>query len=680
VEGEVVRKLSDGLYWVGQADRGGRLQCNPYLLLWGGSAVLFDPGSVLDGEEVLQNVSTLHPIGKIDAVVLSHQDPDLCSALPLLERSGFSGVICCHERTAAIVRYYGVGSEFYYINRFKYRYRLEDGSVIKFIPAPYLHFPGAIMTYLPDQRALLSGDLFGAFGAGSLFARDDYAEAMKTFHESYMPSHDILGAVMSELSSYDITLICPQHGSIITENVDNYIEILRDLPCGRFLEPLRKNLEEAGGYRALCSEVVKRYAAIFGIKAVGEVYRKSPIVLDYRKREVLSSPYSGEELWNEFFSLAALKKGMKWLTLVSPLVEQMSRTYGIALPSYFDSLVFDVSRQQDTLNAKVQKLENSKLELESKLHELEESLVRCPVTKLYNRSFFTTYLSNELQKYPSEPFPFALMLLSIDNLEDINVNYGSEEGNASLQNLSYILRQAGEENFRAFKLEGGHFALYMKQVSKEEAVEKANTIKNTVYESPIFIARVSVSVGLMHAQDLPPSGYAAKTAGAALLQEALQIARFRLKSAKKRGKNSLVFESEYDTRANASVLVLLIDLPGLQRDLIERELTQRGFRVVIAEDGLDGREAVFREEPDLIISELMVPKKGALTLRRELLDTARYRDIPFLLISHSKDENSVSRAQRLGIYHYFKRPVILAELTGIVEMISQARIREQTSL
>ncbi len=181
--------LADGFWWVGAQLVEKNLQCNPYLLIQGGSSILFDAGSVLDFEVVSKQVQSLIDIDKLDAIVCSHQDPDLCSALPLFEEAGFKGVYCCHQRAASLIAFYGVKRPFYYVNFHEYSYPLADGTTIKFLPAPYLHFPGAIMSYLQNQKVLVSGDLFGSIGTNwQLYATDEYEEGMKTYHESYMPS------------------------------------------------------------------------------------------------------------------------------------------------------------------------------------------------------------------------------------------------------------------------------------------------------------------------------------------------------------------------------------------------------------------------------------------------------------------------------------------------------------
>lgn len=79
-------QIAEGIFWVGSSEIQSDLRCNPYLLLDSDEAVLFEPGSVLDFEYVLDNIKKIVPLEKIKYIVLGHQDPDLCSSIPLFEK------------------------------------------------------------------------------------------------------------------------------------------------------------------------------------------------------------------------------------------------------------------------------------------------------------------------------------------------------------------------------------------------------------------------------------------------------------------------------------------------------------------------------------------------------------------------------------------------------------------
>lgn len=669
-------EVAEGLWWVGSGITTAGLQCNSYLLIQGGNAVVFDPGSVIDADIVMDKVASLVPLEQLDAIVCSHQDPDLCSAIPLFEKHGFKGVICCHERAAMLIAYYGISSPFHTVCTSAFRYKLADGTSIRFLVAPYLHFPGAIMSYLPRQKALISGDLFGSItNQWTLFAGPDYAEEMKTFHENYMPSHDILKPAMSQLLRYDIDVICPQHGSIINTDVRTYIEILRDLPCGFFMDPLRKNLIKSGGIISLCDQILKRYLAVHGTKEVREVFDKSPFTIDYQQKRMAKTAVAESDVWDSFFQLVYERKGMEWITMVAPAVELLCKEYSISLPEIFETITFNSQQNMDMMNVRFQELENRKLELEARLKHVEESLYRDPITNLYNQEFHDLFMAEEMISYRVKKQPFAFLLLGIDNLSNINLDFGREEGDATMRTLAYVLRQHTGVLEQLFRLAGGIFAIHYLDVLQEDAILKADTLLNTITESELFIVPLTVSMGLYHSDELPER---VLEDSEQMRQVVVQSARFRLKVAKKQGGGTLVHDTSVTGGARTAFVILLIDTPGIQRDIVQRALERERYHVIVASDGAEGRRMTEDEHPDIIVSELLVPKLGAFTLRKELLSSVETRRIPFLLMSVNKNEETVGRALELGIIHFFQRPVMVPELVGVVGNIaSKLQLQEE---
>ena len=65
-------EIAKNIYWVGGRGQQGGLNCNPYLLVDEEEALLIDPGSVLDFEDVLENVLSIVPLEKIKYVILHH--------------------------------------------------------------------------------------------------------------------------------------------------------------------------------------------------------------------------------------------------------------------------------------------------------------------------------------------------------------------------------------------------------------------------------------------------------------------------------------------------------------------------------------------------------------------------------------------------------------------------------
>jgi diguanylate cyclase (GGDEF)-like protein len=659
--------IAEGLWWVGDDLCSAELHCNPYLLLERGSAILFEPGSTLDAEVVMAKVKMLIPLEKLEAIVVSHQDPDLCSAIPIFEKHGFSGSIVCHQRAANIIQFYGVHSPFYFVDQNNFRYKLKNGEELRFLYAPYLHFPAAIMTYLQRQKALISGDLFGAIADNwYLYAPDDYQESMKTFHETYMPSHEILEPVMNQLLKLELRLICPQHGSIIAKDCQKYVEILKNLQCGFFMHPFKKNLADDGGYKELCNQVIKRYFSIYGSKKVRQVFEGSGITIDYPNKVIESSVFSEETIWEEFFNLVVSKKGMRWITIIFPLVEKLALQYEIGLPKPFESLIFTAQQNIDLMSDKYKELEKKELALQSLIQETKD---RCPITGLYNQEYFNRFFSKEILNFSYAEKSFGLIFLSIDNLQNINMDFGRLEGDGALKTLSTLVQNAfpNKEEY-LFKLQGGLFAIYLPNTKRAPVVERADIFCHAIYESESFIVPVTISAGIFHTDRMND---ARQFDNDTLQDVALQTTLFRLKLAKKQGGNKIVADSSRVGTANSSLSIMLIANEGIERNLIREALLLEGYHVSLAQNGLEALHLIEKDCPDIIICELMTSKLNGFSLRKELLKKSLFSDLPFILFSSNKNENTVSRSIGLGISHFFACPVMLIELIGVVGLYAK---------
>lgn len=228
--------ITRDIFWVGFNEEGSQLRCNPYLLMDGEDVILFDPGSLTHFPIVMRKVIDLINPEFITAVVASHQDPDICSNLPVLEDvvANKDLKIIAHINTIRLIRHFGVRSQFYDVAENDFKLVLKSGRVLEFIFTPYLHSPGAIATYDPQTKTLFSSDIFGAISdTWSLFSDQNFPQNMDAFHQAYMPSNKNLKQCMEKLEKYDIQRILPQHGSAIEgDDVKVAIDHLKQLPCG----------------------------------------------------------------------------------------------------------------------------------------------------------------------------------------------------------------------------------------------------------------------------------------------------------------------------------------------------------------------------------------------------------------------------------------------------------------
>ncbi|MBC3900326.1 response regulator [Acetobacterium malicum] len=658
-------EIAAGIYWVGGCAQDGGLHCNPYLIIEGNEGVLIDPGSVLDFEDVYENVCSLIALEKIKYVILQHQDPDLCSAVPLFEKAGAKFEIVTHWRTQTLVKYYGIQSNYYIINENNFLLKLKSGRTLGFVLTPYLHFPGAFTSYDYQTKTLFSSDLFGAFSyEWSLYAGEDYLEKMKTFHEHYMPSNSILRPVMEMFLGMDIAMIVPQHGSIIKGNVISYIKALRDLECGTLLNPIKRDLAKSGGYMGICSAVLKRLGSIFNQESVRELVADMELTLD-DNLNITDYNVTGNELWNLIFEQILVRKGISWLIVIEPLTETLSKEYDIPMPEVFESHIKKIEDEASSLSEQNRMLKEVNTRLESSIQESQNKLIRCAITGLYNFSFFKNYLASEINSIFtdfSEQNP-GLIVISLDNIERIEYLYGHDEVEAVQRNVVFILEALKEGNEMLFKLQGFTFAFYIPQTTKEAALVFAEKIRNSVATSEKFIEKVTASIGLAWLSEIREKAeYHGK------LDEAFyNVVAMRTKIARNMGRNIVCSQSSITEYTEDIGKILIADSDEISVDVLKTALENINYRVIAISDGQTAMQIARDEKPLLIISEVMIPKMDGFLFREEMLTDSSTSKIPFIYLSYLKNDESVLRASSLGVEHYFKKPFMLSELMGVIQ-------------
>ncbi|MGB5823886.1 MAG: diguanylate cyclase [Proteocatella sp.] len=653
-------ELKKGIFWVGADLQYEGLQCNPYLIVDGDEAILIDPGSVLDFKYVFKNVTEIISLDKIKYVVLHHQDPDLCSSVTLFEEKGARFKVITHWRTHLLTNYYGIKSEYYLVDENNFSIRLKSGRELKFIPTPYLHFSGAIATYDPSSKILFSSDLFGGIlSEWKLYADESYIESMKAFHEHYMPSNDILSSVMKMFLTMDIDMIAPQHGCIIKENVKEHMIALRDLDCGMFMNHIKSELAKNGGLKHILGFVLKRYASIFGGAELLEVIGKLDMNIDENTFEVIDYNYRSSEIWNLLFETILDKKGIHWLIIIEPLVEKLAKEYDIEKPRLFESNIKSSEEKLYLYHNEIAQLKEMNETLKTDVKAIEEKLTICPVTRLYNKEFYNSYMRNLDLKQGVN----SLIVLTLDNWDHIINKFGYDEVNVILSNIAYIIKNELDNNSLAFRLDGSYFALYLAGKNKEEAVAIAEKIRNQVAQSTVFIEQTTLSLGVISTDEYDDS--TESTDRKSFLNNKAFI---RVKHARKNGMNRVCSLSEAEDNIVKKYKIAIADTDKIHIEVLKRYFESVDFEVYIAIDGDELLSIINETMPDIVVSEVMLQKSDVFLVREKALQNSYTKNIPFILVSHLKNEDSVSRAINLGICNYLRKPYIMKELLGIVDL------------
>ena len=120
-------------------------------------------------------------------------------------------------------------------------------------------------------------------------------------------------------------------------------------------------------------------------------------------------------------------------------------------------------------------------------------------------------------------------------------------------------------------------------------------------------------------------------------------------------------------------LILAVDDEAGILRLIRLELTEQGYRVVVASDGEEAIRTFEQQRPDVVVLDIMLPDMSGLEVMRRLRERSNTPII--LLTARDHDEDKV-RGLELGADDYVVKPFNPQELTARVRAVMRRAVRE----
>ena len=114
--------------------------------------------------------------------------------------------------------------------------------------------------------------------------------------------------------------------------------------------------------------------------------------------------------------------------------------------------------------------------------------------------------------------------------------------------------------------------------------------------------------------------------------------------------------------------ILLVEDNEMNRDMLSRRLTRRGFEVVVAVDGRDGVTAAQRESPDIILMDMSLPVTDGWEATRLIRAGAGTAHIPVIALTAHAMAGDRDKALEAGCNDYDTKPV---ELERLLEKIAR---------
>ena len=176
-------------------------------------------------EEWLNNVADVLDGRKPDYLVVHHMEPDHSANIAnFLAAYPEATVVSSAKAFVMMKNFFGRD----YADR---RIVVGEGDTLSlgkhtltFVTAPMVHWPEVIVSYDSCDKVLFSADGFGKFGA--LDVEEDWACEARRYYIGIVGKYGAqTQALLKKAAGLDISIICPLHGPVLTENLGYYINL-----------------------------------------------------------------------------------------------------------------------------------------------------------------------------------------------------------------------------------------------------------------------------------------------------------------------------------------------------------------------------------------------------------------------------------------------------------------------
>jgi len=231
-------EIKKDIYWVGGIDwdlrnfhgyltqRGSTY--NAYLIV-DEKVTLVDTVKYYLCDELLERISHIIDPAKIDYIVSNHVEMDHSGSIPMIKDVAKNATVITSPRGE-------LGLKAHYKREMDYQV-VKTGEALNigkrnlnFVLTPMVHWPDNMVTYIPEEKILLSNDAFGQHLATSERFDDEYPlniiieEAQKYYANIVLPFSGQVQKALEAVAGLEVDVIAPSHGMIWRSHIPTILE------------------------------------------------------------------------------------------------------------------------------------------------------------------------------------------------------------------------------------------------------------------------------------------------------------------------------------------------------------------------------------------------------------------------------------------------------------------------
>ncbi len=301
-------------------------------------------------------------------------------------------------------------------------------------------------------------------------------------------------------------------------------------------------------------------------------------------------------------------------------------------------------------------------ELANENLRLEYSATTDKLTGIANRAMFEQVVERYIDRKKLQGEPFVLIFFDIDHFKSVNDNFGHDEGDQVLQNLTQLIENNIRDRDFFARWGGEEFILLLNHSTLEMGMKIAENLRQLVEKydfNPVEHLSCSFSVVEFKISDTVES----------LLKRA-DIVLYRAKAA---GRNCVkkyevecplnIFQidgeraSSKHRKNQQEPLILIADDDYMQRLPMRSALEGAKFRVEEAENGIQALELFQKLKPDLVILDVVMPEMDGFEACRKIRKDSDGEYLPILMLTGLDNIDSINQAYHDGATDFLTKPI-----------------------
>jgi len=237
--------LSERVHWIGALDPNLRTfdiilktangtTYNAYVVRGSDGVAVVDTVKENFADDFFTRLESVARYEEIKVIVLNHLEPDHTGALPELMRRAPQACVYISQKGQSMLKALLKQDDFAFTPVMTGdQVSLGDRS-LQFLHTPYLHWPDTQCTYLPEEKILFSGDVFGCHFCDVRLYNDEVGDFRFSFEYYYAhimrPFKDYVNRALTLIEPLlPLQQILPAHGPLLRDQPQRYVQRYREL-------------------------------------------------------------------------------------------------------------------------------------------------------------------------------------------------------------------------------------------------------------------------------------------------------------------------------------------------------------------------------------------------------------------------------------------------------------------